>query len=145
MIFWDGVFLCAYFLSVTQHICLPRDYFWGDGVFLCACIFHSRKRISVFVSLYVRILPMDYYFSGWCLFVRMYLPVTQNICLPRDNFFLWFLFVRMFLSVTQNICLPRDFKFWGLRVFVRNYLSPNIYVRLGTAIFGDGHWLKTKY
>ena len=122
MIFWDGVFLCAYFLSVTQHICLPRDYFWGDGVFLCACIFHSRKRISVFVSLYVRILPMDYYFSGWCLFVRMYLSVTQNICLPRDYYFSgWCLFVRMFLSVTQNIFSPRDCQFWGWPL-AKNYI-----------------------
>ena len=58
-------------------------------------------------------LPRDYFSGGWCLSVRMYLPITQNIRLPRDYFFRWCLSVRMFLSITQNIRLPRDYYFWG--------------------------------
>jgi len=56
-------------------------------------------------------LPRDYYFLGWFLFVGMYLSVTQDICLPRDYYFFGcFLFVGMYVSVTTK-CLPRGYYF----------------------------------
>jgi len=101
------------YLSLTQNICLPRDYFFLVWF--------------LFVGMYLSVPTNAYlgtFFLGWFLFVGVYLSVTQNICLPRGYYFFeWFLFVGMYLSVSQNIYLPRDYYFLGWFLFVGMFLS----------------------
>jgi len=85
------------------------------------------------VRAWIKILPRDYYFWGWRLFVRMFLSVVWVWTI----FFLgWCFFVRIYLSITQNICLPRDYFFCD-SVFLCACICQlhKIYVCLGTFSF----------
>ena len=71
--------------------------------------------------------------------MRMFFPVTHNICLPRDFYFWgWRIFVHVYLSVTQYIRSPRECYFWGWTwaVFLVSYhCHQAIHIKLAALLF----------